>query len=154
MKTLKLLFLAFGIAFSTTATLCIASGNPLVYYPINYGIDGFFSFAILILLLSFGLVYINLSVLKWLKTTMKINANSIIYYIVSTIFVLQIVTMLTGYFESFVTRGVQATAFYYYKCLSNSCIYILTGNLTAVIVAYLYGKEENKRTTANKEYGA
>lgn len=154
MKKLKLLFLAFGIAFSATAILCVGSGNPLIYYPIDYGIGGFFRFAILILFLSFGLVYINLSVLKWLKGMIKLKANSSIYYITSTILILQIVTMTTGYLESLTTRGIQADIFYYYKCVSNSCLYILTGNFTAIVVAYLYGKEENKITTANKVYSA
>lgn len=146
MKKLNLLFLAFVIAFSTTAILCITNEYPLIFYPINYGIGGFIRFSILILFLSFGLVYVNLPVLKWLKPAIYINSNSIIYFITTTILILQIVTMTIGYLESLITRGIEADAFYYYKCVSNSCLYILTGNMTAIIVAYIYGKGENKKS--------
>ncbi len=144
MNKIKLLLLAFGMAFTATAALCILTGNPLVYHPIDYGITGFSEFALLILLLSLGLVYINLPVLHWLKKISKLNLNPVVYYITMTLIVLQVVTMVTGFYESLITRGVEADAFYYYKCVTNSCLYILTGNLTAVTIAYLYGKEEQK----------
>ncbi len=31
---------------------------------------------------------------------------------------------------------------YYYKGVTNSLIYILTGNITAIITAFLYAKEQ------------
>lgn len=152
MNKLKLLLLAFVIAFSTTAGLCFANGFPLIYYPINYGIGGIFRFGLLILFLSFGLVYINLSTLKWLKEILKLKLNAIFYYVFLSIIILQIVTLATGFLESLAARGVKADILYYYKCVSNSCLYIITGNLTVIIVAYLFAKEENKLPTLYKNY--
>lgn len=150
MNQVKLVLLAFGIAFIKTAALCVVTGNPLIYYPIDYGMGGVFRFGLLMLSLCFRLVYINLSVLKWVKKILKNSFSPTFYFPIVTLLLVQLVTMVTGYFETLTTRGVEPDILYYYRCVSSSCLYILSGNLTALLTSYLYGKEENKKTTAKK----
>ncbi|MCG8578805.1 MAG: hypothetical protein MI866_02745, partial [Bacteroidales bacterium] len=139
MKKLKIFGLSFAFVYILTAILCLIFGQPLIYSPI-YGIREFLNLALLLGILVFLLVYINFPVLKWIKTISFKNSNGFIYYSVATLLILQIVTLLTGYMESLTTRGVEADFLYYYKCVTNSCIYILTGNITAILASRLYVK--------------
>lgn len=139
MKKLKLFGLSFAVVYLLTATLCLIFNQPLIYSPI-YGIIEFINLAVLLGILIFLMVYINFPVLKWIKTRVFKNSNNFIYYSVATLLILQIVTLLTGYMESSATRGVEADFLYYYKCVTNSCIYIFTGNITAILACRLYIK--------------
>lgn len=140
MKLTKIFGLSFTFMFISTALLCIIYGLPLTLGRVDYSLFGFIRLGLLVAFLSFCLVFINLSVLKWIKPKILIRSNDIIYYMTSTVIILQVVTLITGYLESMITRGVEADFLYYYKCVTNSCIYILTGNITAIIASRLYAK--------------
>jgi hypothetical protein len=143
MSKTKLFSISFCIAFSLTALLCIIGGYPLIFLPVNYSIMAFIQFGLLIACLSFCLVFINLTFLRFVKKAFKIKLDYTKYYLLSTFIVLQIVTILIGYAESSLTLH-HASWFYYYKGVGNSLLYIVTGNLTAFIVAALFAKEEVK----------
>ena len=145
MKKSKLLLITFTFAYLSTAILCIASGHPFIFAPINYGPSGLISLAMLIGFLVFCLVFITLPLLKWIRSLIFKKSNALVFYLISTLAVLQFVTMTTGYFESLTTRGVEADFLYYYKCVTNSCIYILTGNLTVVLACVLSLKDNVKQ---------
>lgn len=140
MKKLKIFGLSFAFVFISTAILCIVFGHPFIYAPIDYGIKGFLNLGLLLGFLVFCLVFINFPILKWIKTKIFNRRNDFGFYLISTLLILQVVTLLTGYMESLTTRGVEADFLYYYKCVTNSCIYILTGNLTAIFACKLYVK--------------
>jgi len=140
MNKIKIFFISLIIVFISTSILCIIFEQPLIYAPINYGISNLLRLALLLSILVFGLVYINYPILFWIKKKTKLMVNDLSFYLVITLFILQIVTMVTGYLESFSRRGIDADFLYYYKCVTNSCIYIFTGNLTTIIATILYAK--------------
>jgi len=143
MKNRKLFMLAFVLAFASTSILCIACGHPLIFLPVSYKLIDFFVFGILIGSLCFGLVFINMPFVKFFLWLTKLKISLHAYYIISTLLILQILTLALGYLESYFTRGMQPTPFYYYGGVGNSLIYILTGNLTAIIVSYLYAQRQD-----------
>ena len=140
MKKLKIFGLAFSFAFISTAALCILFGYLLIIGSIDYRFREFLSLGLLLGFLVFCLVFINFPLANWIKTQFFKNANDFIFYLIATIFILQLENLITGYLESLATRGAEADFLYYYKGLSNSWIYILTGNLTAFIACNLYVK--------------
>jgi hypothetical protein len=107
---------------------------------------------LLIGVLTFLLVFISLPVLNSLKPIKRKLKKNEDFFVIGSFVVLQVVTILTGYIESALTRGTNADALYYYKGVSNSLIYIITGNITNLIAASLYAaaqwkleKEEDAR---------
>lgn len=72
------------------------------------------------------------------------------FFILCIFILLQLVTLLFGYLESSLSRGVPADWFYYYKGVTNSWIYIITGNCTALIAASLYARYQYNKTKAEK----
>jgi len=141
MNKTRLFGIAFLIAFTLTALLCILSGQPLIFLPIDYSLFGFLQFAILIGTLCFCLVFINFPILKAVLNVLKREVNEKWYYLFTTFIVLQIVTLLLGYLESSYS-SYGGTPFFYYKGVGNSRIYILTGNITAITIAAIYAKEQ------------
>lgn len=137
MNNIKLLSLAFIFAFSSSSLLSYTFGYPLIFHPINYGLSGFIEFGILILFLCLGLVFVSIPVST--RTILRLNlSNNYISIALINLLHLQLVIIFLGFFESYFTRGVTADLFYYYKCVTNSCIYVLTGNVTTIITTYLY----------------
>lgn len=147
----KLFVIGFCIMFISTALICILTKQPLIFFPVNYGIGAFLEFALLVGILCFLLVFISLPLLRFLKNLIKANLKDEAFYLIGSITILQIATLLIGYTESAMTRGANADFFYYYKGASNSHIYIFTGNLTSAIVASLYSKVLNKKKQEEKE---
>ena len=141
MSKTKLFTLAFVIMFISTAVLCFLARQPLIFLPVYYSGIEFLKFAVLIGFLCFCLVYLNLSLIKFVKRLTSLTSGELQFYILSTLIILQIVTLLTGYIESSLTTYT-ADVFYYYKGVGNSLIYVMTGNLTALLIASLYAKEQ------------
>ena len=144
MSRLRLFIISFIITFFTVATLCFLTHQPLIFLPVNYSIGAFIEYAILVMILCFCLVFINLPLVKFLSSLFR-KTNNIIFYLITTFFVLQIVSIMVGYFESGLTTKT-ADPFYYYKGVGNSLIYILVGNLTAVVTCIFYVKDQIVRT--------
>jgi hypothetical protein len=140
MKKLKIFRLSFSFAFISTAAICILFGHPFIFGPIAYGFKDFFLLGLLLGFLVFCLVFINFPLLNWIKFQFFNNSNDFVFYVIASIFILQLENLMAGYLESLLTRGVEADSLYYYKGVSNSWIYILTGNLTAFITCKLYVK--------------
>ncbi len=131
----------FSILFniSLISTLCYSQGLPLIFPPIDYGPKASLHFVILIVTLSFLFVYIQIPWLKWFWSLFIIKKNPKWYYLIGNLLFLQLLTMIYGYFES------SGDFFFLYKCVSNSCIYILSGNLSVVLISILYAKEEYRK---------
>jgi hypothetical protein len=117
---------------------------PLIFYPIDYRLAEFLKFFLLIGFFSFLLVYITLPVLNSLKPIKQKLKRYEGFFIIGSFIALQAVTMLTGYIESSLIRGVNADTLYYYKGVSNSLIYIVTGNITSLLAASLYAAAQWK----------
>ena len=150
---LKLFGTAFSLAFISTALLCMLSGQPLIFLPVSYNAGAFILFGILIGALTTGLVYICLPLLNLLKTLLNIKTPEKIYYTTGTIIILQLLTLVLGYLESDVTAHSFADPFYYYKGIGNSHIYLLTGNITAIITARIYaGAQIMKKKKAERQF--
>ena len=141
MFKLKLFSIAFFLIFILTDGLCILLGHPLIFMPINYGVGGFIEFGLLTGFLSFCLVYITLPFIRFIYRILKLKSTEIPFFIIGAFLVLQVVTLLTGYLESKYSIP-QGDPFYYYKGIGNSLIYVLTGNLTAILSALLYAREQ------------
>lgn len=140
MKRHKLFFISFIIVFISTSVLCIIFEQPLIYAPVKYSVENLLHLALLLGFLVFSLVYISYPILHWLKKRLRFRVNKFSFYLTTTLIILQLVTMTMGYLESYSRRGIDADFLYYYKCVTNSCIYIFTGNLTAIVATILYAK--------------
>lgn len=139
MKRESLLLVSFAMAFLLTSVICYVKGYPLIYYPISFGIREFIKFGILIGVLSAGLVYIHLPFLKWLQVKLNLKINKTVFYIGVTIIVLQLLSCIAGWGESYYNLR-RPDFLYYYHCVGNSCVYLFSGNLTAILVAFLFPK--------------
>jgi hypothetical protein len=140
---LKLFGLAFCLAFLSTASLCVATNQPLIFQPVSYSLSSFRSFSVLIGLLCFLLVFMNLSLLRFIYQLLKPGIREEAFYVIGTCLILQAATIIIGYAESALT-SFESDAFYYYKGVGNSYIYLITGNLTALIIASIYGRNLEK----------
>lgn len=145
----KLFAIAFFTAFILTSFLCMITGQPLIFLPVDYGVTEFVKFGLLVGLLSFLLVFINLPVLGRIHQSFRINVREEGYYIIGTMIILQVVTLTTGYLESGLSLLGGADFFYYYRGAGNSHLYIIAGNFTSAIIASLYAKQQvtRKKTT-------
>ena len=146
----KLFGISFLLAFVSTAILCVVTGLPLIFSPASYKLINFIVFGILIGMLCFGLVYIALPFLTFIRRITHFKGQLTPYYIFATTFILQILTLALGYLESSMTRGVEATLVYYYASIGNSFIYILTGNVTAILAAIYYSKDQLDQENARQ----
>jgi hypothetical protein len=149
MSRLKIFVSSYVLAFASTAVLCILSGQPLIFLPVSYGMTDFLAFGILILILTCCLNFICLPFLEFIRKIFRIGIREDLYFVTGTLIILQIVTLLVGYLESGITRHIIATPFYYYQGVGNSLVYVITGNMTAIMAASLYGKQ--KRLLAEAE---
>ena len=144
MKKTKLFALAFLVSFVSTSVLCIGGGHPLIFLPVSYKLMDFFIFGILIGILCFGLVFITMPFVKTIRRWTKLKIAFQSYYIISTMLILQVLTLVVGYLESYTTPGVETTIFYYYYGVGNSLIYIFTGNITAILISYIYARNQER----------
>jgi len=144
MSNFKLLLLSFSITFFGTALLSLAFFQPLIFYPIDYGLMQFSRLALLLAMLSLALVYFTFPILQVIARIFKIKSRLPLYYLAMSLVVLQLVTLVLGYIESSITRGVTPDFWYYYSCVSNSCFYLLAGNSATIVTSYLYGLKEKR----------
>ncbi|MBL7747105.1 MAG: hypothetical protein JNM19_06735 [Chitinophagaceae bacterium] len=68
----------------------------------------------------------------------------------SIFILLQIAIIVFGYLESAFVWDASADLLYYYKGVSNSRIYIITSNCTAVIAASLYARYQYHKTRTDE----
>lgn len=140
----RIFFISFSFMLVSTAIFCLIMKQPLIFYPVDYRLSEFLKLFFLIGLFSFLLVYITLPVLNSLKSTKRKLKRNEGFFIIGSFIILQAVTILTGYIESSLTMGVSANILYYYKGVSNSLIYIITGNTTSLLAASLYAATQWK----------
>ncbi|BDD07227.1 hypothetical protein [Aureibacter tunicatorum] len=144
MSDRNLFSLAFAIFFTLTFLSCISLRLPFIYYPLDYGATGFLTLFLLTSWLCFGLVYVNLPVLNWIYKKFELEVNPIIFYPFTTVFILQFLTLAIGYLESSFMLSTGGDWMYLYKGISNSLVFILTGNITAIVTSAIYGYNNKK----------
>lgn len=149
MRKTDLFKITFLIAFPSIALLCMLGGQPLIFSPVSYTLFSFIKFGVLICFLCFGLVFISLPILTSIKKGPRLNKSNKFFYVTGTLVILQMLTLFLGYMESALTRHVSADALYYYKGVGNSLIYVIMGNVTAIVGSYLYAKEDGIQAVLN-----
>lgn len=150
MFRLQLFFLTAVLNFSIISFLCLFFDLPLIYYPIDYGLKGFQNFGILIASLSFLFIYVQIPWLRWFWNLFTIKKNPKWYYVIFNLLILQFITIIFGLMESYEPGSKELDFFYLYKGVSNSCIYILSGNISLVIISILFAKEEYRKMQKKK----
>ena len=141
MSKLKIFCIAFIFTFTLIAILCVLTSKPLIFLPVNYFPLAFVKFALLIGAFSFGLAFIVLPILHFSYQRLKIAIRETIFCLIGTFFILQILFLTAGFFESrfLMLRG---DFLYYYRGVGNSLIYIAIWNLTSLACSYFYANKE------------
>lgn len=146
MSKLKFFCIAFIFTFSLIAILCVLTSTPLILLPVNYSPLAFIKFALLIGAFSFCLAFIVLPTLHFTYQKLKIAIRETLFCLIGTFFILQILFLTAGYFESRFSM-LRGDFLYYYRGVGNSLIYIAIWNLTSLVCSYYYAnkyiEEEN-----------
>jgi hypothetical protein len=133
-KNLKIFAVSFVIIYAMISGLCFLKKQPLVF-AYGYGFSQFFTLFILLGLLSFCLVFVmdNLErILQKIPSTMFSSPFSIYtYFIIASAFGLFVFTLFSGFAES-------GLPFFYYGCVTNSCIYLSSGYIVTFVVAVYF----------------
>lgn len=143
--------ISFVIMFLLTAFLCIVSKQPLFLSPIKYSFFSFIELAIVICIFCFLLAYITLPLLNIFKPSKPKSGRFELYFLFTTLPILQAVTLFFGYLESSLGTSTGGDLFFYYRGVTNSWIYIISGNITASIAASLYANYQLKKKKETKE---
>lgn len=141
----KIFLISFSIMFLLTAVLCILFDQPFFLNPVKYNLSSFIELIVAVGILCFLLAFACLPLLNLLKPTRPRFGRYELFFLFSTLLLLQIVTLVLGYFESSFNKTGFADWFYYYKGVTNSWIYIVTGNITTVIAASMYATYQYKK---------
>ncbi len=142
----RIFLVSFLIMFVCTLLLCISTEKPLIFNPPDYSLQEIAVFALFISFWCFLLVYISLPFINSFRPAKLRSHHYEAFYLLSTFIFLQIVTIVLGYLESAFVWSATADLLYYYRGVSNSRIYIITGNITAVIAASLYARHQYHKT--------
>ncbi len=140
MKDKKIFFLTWFLAFFLISALCIFDRQPLLFHPIDYGFGQSTLLFVLLGALSFGLLGV-LDILKKIqgKFFQSFSQQGIYaYYLIGTVSGLFILTLFSGFAESF-------RPFFYYSCVTNSCIYLFSGYLVTILATILFAREQLKQ---------
>ena len=133
-KDLKIFSVSLTLVYVMNSSLCIIDRQPLVFVR-GYNFFQFLTLFILLGLLSFGLILVmeNLEkILEKLSANMRFSAFTIYaYFIFISAFGLFAFTVFAGFAES-------GLPFFYYGCVTNSCIYLFSGYITTFIVSVYF----------------
>ena len=138
-------FLLWLLSFAIIASLCVLNRQPLIFHPIDYGIGQFLALFFLLGILMLGLTGV-LNTLAKIRQKIFTKTNIYIYYEIGALGSLFIFTLFAGFVESL-------NPFLYYFCVSNSCIYLLSGYSVTLLAAFLFAREEltNSQETEQTE---
>ena len=145
MKNLRILSISFAFVYLSTALLCMLFQQPFLLGAPVYPFSAFVDLAVVLGFLVVCMLFINFPLLKWIKAKLFRKAKDRIYYLIGSLVVLQIATMLGGALESLSWRASTPDFFYYYRGITNSTIFLITGNATALIGSLLYTQNNKKR---------
>ena len=130
---------AFLICYPLIVLLCISTGKPFIFSPVDYRFSAFLQLAVFIAVLCWLLVYIALPVLKSGLDRLHKKPRSEAFFVIGAFGILQVVTVILGYTESSLTGS--ADPFYYYKGVGNTTVYCIAGNLTTLVIASIYNRK-------------
>lgn len=151
MTGFKLFGLSFLIISIPTALLCKVCGYPLIATSAPYSLFDFTMFGLLLVVMSYSLVYIVLPVLAHLKNDLQFTHSDKAFYSIYTLLCLHFFILVGGYLESGMYIPEGADFLYYYKGAGNSLIYVLTGTVTSLIIATLYATKHSVPEFETKE---
>ena len=150
MRVLKIYLIAVAISFTLIVFLCIFFQQPLTFLPKRYGLIDFLLLFLLMGVLNIGLVFFILESLRFLnRKFLHINKSiaGFAYFGLPSLIILFIATLLFGFVESLGALGFHATPFYYYTFSDNSWIYLMSANITIMLVSLMYVKEDQAKST-------
>ncbi len=133
-ENLRIFTLSFAIVYIMTASLCVLYRQPLVFSP-GYSFSQFLTLFILLGLFSLALTLV-MDILekifkKFLSPLFTQPISIYAYFILLSAFGLFILTLFAGFIES------GYSPFFYYGCVTNSCLY-LTSGYTVTCIAAIY----------------
>ncbi|MBT3321475.1 MAG: hypothetical protein HN392_04235 [Anaerolineae bacterium] len=142
-KNLKIFFISFILIYGIISILCLISKQPLVF-AYGYNFFQFLTLFIILGLLSFSLILVMEYLEKMLKKfseNKRLSAFAVYaYFIFISAFGLFAFTVFAGFAES-------GLPFFYYGCVTNSCIYLLGGYVTTFIVSVYFAHRFLKNST-------
>jgi hypothetical protein len=149
MRKLKnyLFWMTFCITSLCIGVLCVVYEQPLFLGEAVYNVTTFLNFIVFTAFISMSLVYMCLPVLYRMNEKIRFMKSTTVFVLIGSILILQVVTMLTGYLDSAIFSTNGASLFYYYGCVTNSCIYIAVGNGVTVLAALRYATLVKKLKT-------
>lgn len=137
--------ISFGIMTFSTGLLCYLTKQPFIFSPVEYTIPAFLQLVFLSGIFCFLFAFITLPVLGFIKGNEGSRRQDEAFFLLGSLVILQLTTIIMGYTESSFTRGIRSDFFYYYRGAGNSWIYIITGNITVGIAASLYARYRYER---------
>ncbi len=133
-QNIKIYIATLALVYMMIASACFLNRLPLVFSR-GYSNSQFFALFILLGLLNLGLILamdtLEKAIKKYLTSILTTPLSVFAYFILSAFMVLFVFTLIAGFVES------GFWPFYYYGCISNSCIYLVSG-YTATFVASVY----------------
>jgi hypothetical protein len=134
-ENLKIFSISFVLVYAMIAGLCIINKQPLIFAD-GYSFSQFFALFILLGFLSFALIFVMESLEKILKKFLfpKLTSSFSIYayFIIISILGLFAFTLFAGFVES----GI--SPFLYYRCFTNSCLYLFSGYAVTFLIAVYF----------------
>lgn len=132
----KIFLICFVVVYIMIASLSMINRQPLVFVP-GYSLGQFIVLFFLLGFLSFGLVFLMENLEKLLDKYLTVIASSTLmiyaYFLITSILGLFVFTLFSGFAES-------GRPFFYYRCVTNSCIYLLSGYTVTIIAAIYFAR--------------
>jgi hypothetical protein len=138
----------FWMTFVTTTLsiggLCVLYKQPWFLGEAVYNLNTFLNFIIFTAFLSMSLVYMCLPLLYRLNEKTPLLRTTPVFVLMGSMLILQIFTLVTGYLASAIFSSNGPSLFYYYGCVTNSCICIAVGNFVTVIASIRFATQARK----------
>ena len=130
----KIFVMAFVVVYVMISGLCVLTGQPLIFAD-GYDLPRFLSLLVLLGVLTFclALVIRALEIIyqKHLVITLDSPRSVYSYFIVTSVIVLFLFSLVAGHVES-------GRYFFYYGCVTNSCIYLFSGYTVTILTSALF----------------
>jgi hypothetical protein len=133
-ENIRIFAMSFVMICVLIAGLCVLYKQPLVFAE-GYQFPQFFTLFLLLGTLSFGLVFVMETLerifKRFLTPTFTSAPATYIYFTLVSAFGLFVFTLLAGFSES-------GLPFFYYGCVTNSCIYLFSAYAVTFVVAVYF----------------
>jgi hypothetical protein len=133
-EKLKIFVGALLVVYVMIAGLCILTRQPFIF-AYGYELPNYLSLFVLLGVLTFclWLVIRALEIIYQKHLAIRLESARAVYFyfIFTSVFVLFLFSLVAGHVES-------GRYFFYYGCVTNSCIYLISGYTVTTLTSALY----------------